>query len=129
MPLFFIRVLQKLGRDSFGINSGSHEIMPLVTQHTDDLRRQRFIQQLGHSPAIGLVALGYRTLLNVLARSFTQSFDVSQKWFVSHGVTPCLLVFPRGSEDITSQWQAEQVEAFCGGVLLLRCYSEGRAER
>src|SRR5437016_2951788 len=43
------------------------------------------------------------------ARAFAQSLDVSQKWFVSHGVTPSLRYFSEGTDDITRSKCCEQV--------------------
>jgi hypothetical protein len=42
-------------------------------------------------------------------RSFAQRFDISQKWFISHSVTPCFLSFTQGRKDITSSVTGEQV--------------------
>src|SRR5258707_6686985 len=88
VSLLFISVLQKLGRDSFGIDSGSHKIMALITQHADDLGRQRFVQKFDHRVAIRAIALGHGAVFNMFSRAFAQRFYVSQKWFVSHDVTP-----------------------------------------
>jgi hypothetical protein len=88
VTLLFVGVLQKLSRDTFGVDPGSHEIVTLVPQHANDFRRQRFIQHLDHGLSVGLIAFGYRALVDVLACSFAERFDVSQKWFISHDVTP-----------------------------------------
>jgi hypothetical protein len=62
--------------------------MPLVSQHANDLSRQRLVQKFDHRIAIRFIALGHGAVLNMFARACAQSFDVSQKWFVSHDVTP-----------------------------------------
>src|SRR5205807_54380 len=59
--------------------------------------------------AIGGIAFGDRAFLDMTARAFAQSLDVSQKWFVSHSVTPCPLYFSEGSDDITRSKCCEQV--------------------
>jgi hypothetical protein len=84
VTLLFIRVLQKLGRDTICVNTGSHEIVAPVAQHANDFSRQRFVQDLDHGLSVGLVAIGYRALLDVLARPLAERFDISQEWFISH---------------------------------------------
>jgi hypothetical protein len=70
------------------MNAGSHEIVPFVSQDADDLCRQSFVQKFDYSFAIGCVAFGNRAVLDVPARPFTQSFDISEKWFICHDLTP-----------------------------------------
>jgi hypothetical protein len=70
------------------MDSGSHKIVALVTKHANDLSRQRFVQDFDYSLSVSRIAFGYRTLLDVLARSLAERLNVSQKWFISHDVTP-----------------------------------------
>src|SRR5712692_9258495 len=90
VALFVVCVLQKFGRDAFSMNSRSHEIMALVAQHANNLRRQSFVQQLHDRLSIRPISFSDRALFDVLARAFAQSLDVSQKWFLRHDVTPQL---------------------------------------
>src|SRR5258706_14825340 len=85
--MLLVGMLQEFRRDSLRMDSGSHEIVPLVAQHANDLGRQRFVQDLVHRLSIGLVAFGYRALLVVLTSSFPLRFAVGRKWFLSHAVT------------------------------------------
>src|SRR2546425_8272153 len=91
------------------MNARRHEIMPLITQYADNLGRQGLVQKLYHRLAVSTIAFSYGAFLNVLSRAFAQSFDVSQKWFVSHSVTPSLVHFSAGSDDITRSVSCEQV--------------------
>jgi hypothetical protein len=70
------------------MNTGSHEIVPFISQDADDLCRQGFVQKFNYGFAIGAVAFGYSAVLDVLPRSLAQSFDVSEKWFICHDLTP-----------------------------------------
>ena len=45
--------------------------------------------QFDNGFTIGAVPFGHCAFFHVLSRSLAQSLDVSQKWFVSHDVTPC----------------------------------------
>jgi len=64
--------------------SGGHEIMAFVPQDTDDFSRERFVQEFHNSFAIRAVTLRDSSILEVLSRAFAQSFDVSEKWLISH---------------------------------------------
>src|SRR5882762_11189930 len=84
-------MLQKLGRHTLRVDSRSHEIMTFVTQHTNDFRRQCFVQYFDDGLAVRTVTLGHRALFNMLARAFAQGLDVSKKWFVGHGFSSRLI--------------------------------------
>jgi hypothetical protein len=62
--------------------------MPFVSEDADDLRSQRFVQELDDRFAIRSVTLGHRTVLNMLSRALAQSFNVSEKWLIRHDLTP-----------------------------------------
>ena len=86
--LLFIRVLQELGRNTFCMDPGSHEIVPPVAQHANNFSRQRFVQDFDHGLSVGAVTFGNCALLDVLSRALAERFNVSKKWFISHNVTP-----------------------------------------
>jgi hypothetical protein len=67
--------------------------MTPVSQRTNYLRRQCFVQKLDHCLSVGAVALGHGAILDVLSRAFAQSLYISEKWFISHGLTPCSMNF------------------------------------
>src|SRR6185503_20438477 len=102
MALFVGSVLEKLSRDTFGVNPVRHEVVPLVPQHADDFGRQRFVQNFIYGFAVRGVALGDRALLDMLAGAFAQSFDVGQKWFISHGSDSFIFSCTKGKQDITN---------------------------
>src|SRR6185312_1205793 len=85
MSLLVVRVLEKLSSHAFSMYSAGHEIMAFIPQHTDDLRRQRLVQDFHYRLAIRAVTFGHSAILNVLSRSLAQSLDISEKWFISHG--------------------------------------------
>src|SRR2546423_4111035 len=66
------------------MDAAGHKVMSLVAQHANDFCCQRFVQKLDHRFAIGFVAFGDRAILDMFARAFAQSLNVSQKWFISH---------------------------------------------
>src|SRR4051794_685722 len=84
MTLLFIGMLQKFRSDALGINAAGHKMMASVPQYTNDFSRQRFIQKLDYRLAVGTIAFGHSTILDVLPGAFAQSFNISEKWFVSH---------------------------------------------
>src|SRR5688572_10444631 len=90
MSLLLIRMLQEFSGHALRVDSGGHVVMALVSQHTHYLSRQGFIQQLVNCLTVGSVPLGNRTVLDVLARPLAQSFDVSEKWFISHDSLSCI---------------------------------------
>src|SRR5689334_21223171 len=91
MALLVVGVLQKLGGHTLSVDAGSHEIIASVTQYTNDLSCQCFVQHLDHCSAVGAVALGHSSIVDMLSGAFAQSLDISEKWFISHGLTPCLM--------------------------------------
>jgi hypothetical protein len=62
----------------------------LVTQHTDYLSGECLIKQFDNRFAIGGVTFGHRSLFDMTARSFAQSFNVSEKWFITHDSFSCV---------------------------------------
>jgi hypothetical protein len=62
--------------------------MPFITQNADDLGGQRFVQEFDYRFAIRRVPFSDCAVLDVLARTFAQSFDISEKWFIGHDLTP-----------------------------------------
>lgn len=55
VALFFGGVLQEFLRDRVGVDAAGHEVMPFVAQDAHQLGGQRFVQQLHHSGAVGLI--------------------------------------------------------------------------
>jgi hypothetical protein len=70
--------------------------MTFVSQHANNLCRQCLIQQLYNSFAVGAVALSHSSILDVLPGTFAQSFDVSEKWLISH--SPHSLILNLGEQ-------------------------------
>jgi hypothetical protein len=87
MALFFVGVLQKLCGYTFSVDSRGHEVVPFVSQNTHQLSSQRFIEKLDYSFPIRRITLGHGAIFDMLACALTQSFDVSEKWFLSHSLT------------------------------------------
>jgi hypothetical protein len=81
-------VLKKLGGHAFGVDAGGHEIMTTVSKHTNDLGCERFVQKFDYGFAVCAISLCDSTILDVLSGAFAQSFDISEKWLISHGLTP-----------------------------------------
>src|SRR5579859_320846 len=79
MSLFLARVLQEFCRYAVGADAAGHEVMTLVAQHAHDFGCKRFIADLDNGFTVCLVALGYRTLLDMTPRTLTQYLDVGQK--------------------------------------------------
>ena len=88
VSLLFVGVLQEFCRHTLSVDSRSHKIMALIAEYANDLSRQRIVQDFDHSLPVGGITFGYRTPLDVLAGALAKRLDVSQKWFISHGVTP-----------------------------------------
>src|SRR5690349_2484420 len=65
--------------------------MPSVSQRTNYFRCQSFIQKFDDGLAVCTVAFGYGAVLDVFSCAIAQRLDVSEKWFISHGLTPCLM--------------------------------------
>src|SRR5262245_8511030 len=100
MALFFVGVLQKLRGNAFGVNTGSHEIMAPVAEYTNDLGCERFVQKFDYGFAIRVITRCDSTILDVLSGAFAQSFDISEKWLISHELTPLQYEF-RGTGILT----------------------------
>ncbi len=77
--LLLVGVLEELLRDRLRVDARGHEVVPLVAEHADDLRRQRLVQDLDDRLAVGAVALGHRPLLHMLPRSFPKRLDVRKE--------------------------------------------------
>src|SRR5215213_1339400 len=109
MSLLFVGMLKKLRGHTLSVDSRGHKIMPSIPQRTHDLSCQRFVQKLDYCFAIGAVTFGHRSVFDVLSCAFAQSFDVSEKWFISHDLTP--------------------YDEFRGGSILLAGGREGKRRR
>src|SRR5262249_48337464 len=79
MGLLFAGVLKKLGLDRLRIDAFGHVVMPFVAQHAHDLGGQRFVEQLQHRVAVGVVAGSDRAVFHVLARPVSYGLDVGNK--------------------------------------------------
>jgi len=71
-------VLKKLARHVRGMDTVGHEIATLVTQYSDDLGRERFVQQLKHDLAVRGVVSSNAASHNVLTRALTQGQHVGR---------------------------------------------------
>src|SRR6266571_3014761 len=95
-------MLQKFRGDTVSIDSRGHKVMASITQDADDFCSQSFVQDFDHSLAVGAVAFGDRAVFNVFSRALAERFDVGQKWFISHDVTPSFMSYSEGRPDVTS---------------------------
>src|SRR5581483_2691174 len=77
--LLVLRVLQELRSDAFGVDALRREVMALVAQRADDLRGERFVQELQHHAAVGVIAGSHRPLGDVLPGALAQRLDVRQE--------------------------------------------------
>jgi hypothetical protein len=77
--LLLVRVLQKLLGDSLRMDPARHVVVVAVSQHADDFRRQRLIQNRHHSVDVRPVSIGHSALLNGLAGSPPNLLDIAQK--------------------------------------------------
>jgi hypothetical protein len=84
-------MLQKLCRYALSMDAGSHEEVPPVSQDTDKLGGQRFIQNLDGCFPVGGVAFSDCAILNVAAGALAQCFDVGKKRFIRHGLDSWLI--------------------------------------
>jgi hypothetical protein len=78
-------VRQEFVGDRARVDPAGHEVVAAVTQHADNLGRQRFVEQSQHGPALGTVAGRDRTILGVAAG------PLAQKRRVEAGAPPLLL--------------------------------------
>src|ERR1700719_4421200 len=103
MLLLFARVFQEFVGNRAGMNTLGHEIVALVSQHTDNLGRECLVEDLDRGFGVAAVARRYGAVLDVLARSLAQCFYVGEKRLVFHS---CSLVDvgvePRGPTAIIS---------------------------
>ncbi len=76
--MFLLRVFEEFGLDRVGEHARRHEVMPVIAQHADPFRRQRFVQQLDDGRLVGAVGLGDRTSVDVLAGIAAQGGDVGE---------------------------------------------------
>ena len=65
------RVLEQLVGGDVCLQPARHEIVVPVTQHADELGRERLVQHLQHLLAVRPVALRHRAFLDMAARGFT----------------------------------------------------------
>jgi hypothetical protein len=77
--LLLVGVREELGLHPLRVDPGRGEIVLAIAQRADDLGRQRLVEELHRELAVDLIAGGDRALFDVLARSPTELFDVSQK--------------------------------------------------
>jgi hypothetical protein len=91
VSLLFVGVLQKLGRNTLGVDAASHEIVTLVAQHANNLGGQRFVQNLDDGVAVSGVPFGDRALFDMFPGALAQCFDVGKKRFFSHGLCSSLV--------------------------------------
>jgi len=78
MFLLLIGMFEELIGRQAGFEAGSHVVVALVAQVAHQLRGQRIVEQLNHGFAVGRIALGYRAILDVLARALAQGLFVTQ---------------------------------------------------
>jgi hypothetical protein len=62
--------------------------MTTVSKRTNNFGREGFVQKFDYGFAVCAIPLCDSTILNVLSGAFAQSFYVSEKWLISHGLTP-----------------------------------------
>ena len=77
VPQLLVRVREELFGDGLRVDAARHEVVAPVTQHANDLGRQRIVEQLHHGVPVGCVALGYRAFFDVLARALAELLDVN----------------------------------------------------
>ncbi len=65
--LFVLRVLEEFVTYGLRVNPRRHEVVKLVAQDADELRRQRLVEDGHRLVAIELVVLGHRAVGDVLA--------------------------------------------------------------
>src|SRR4029453_497681 len=72
----------KFGCDGLRMNPLGHEVVTPVAQRTDDLRSQRFIEELDHDVDVASVTFGHWALIDMLPGALSQGLDVGQKGLV-----------------------------------------------
>ena len=91
MLLLFACVFQKFLGDGARMNTPGHEIVALVSQHTYNLRRKRFVKNLDRGFSVAAVSRRYGTVLDMLARALAQCLYIGEKWrvFQSFSLVMC----------------------------------------
>ncbi|MNN44362.1 hypothetical protein D3C81_1586490 [compost metagenome] len=98
MCLLLLRVFQELALDCVGQHALGHEVVPVVAQHAYIFGGQRVVEQLDHHLAVGAVAVGDRSVLDVLPCPLAQGLAIADAsdlggrggvagfgWLVGHG--------------------------------------------
>jgi hypothetical protein len=93
-------MFQKFLGNGASMNTLGHEIVALVSKHTNDLGRERFVEDLDRGLGVATVTRRYGAFLDVLARSLAQCLYVGEKRRVFHG----------GSLVDVYVWQAEGLQ-------------------
>ena len=84
MRLFLVRVLEELRGDEFRADAVGGVVVPLVTQHADDFRGERRVQQLDDRLAILLgETRRHRAFHHLLARARAQRGQVGDEGLVA----------------------------------------------
>jgi hypothetical protein len=74
--------------------------MAPVAEDTNDLGCERFVQKFDYGFAVRAITRCDSTILDVLSGALAQSFDISEKWLISHELTPLQYEF-RGAWILT----------------------------
>src|ERR1700761_1151660 len=90
MTLLLVGVFQELRGHALGMNALGHVVVIFVAQYANDLGRQRLIQYLDHRLAVGAIAVGDRSLVDVRASTLANGLDIGKKRFL--GGHTCLLM-------------------------------------
>src|SRR5438067_5255967 len=72
-------MLAKLRGHAFGVDALRREVVALVAQRANDLGRERFVQELEHHAAVGVIPGSHRPLGDVLPGALAQRLDVRQE--------------------------------------------------
>ena len=80
--LLFACMFQKFLGDGARMNTLGHEIVALVSQHTNNLRRKRFVENLDRGFSVAAVSRRHGTVLDMLARALAQCLYIGEKWRV-----------------------------------------------
>jgi len=78
--LLLLRVLEELLRHWLCMNSGGHVVVPFISQHTNNFRRQDLIENADNRFPVGTVATGDGALLHVLASAAAKFPNVCHEW-------------------------------------------------
>ena len=69
----------RLGCNRLCVNPFGHEVVTFIAERADDLGGQRLVEELDDHIRVASISLGYRSLLDVLARALAQSLDVGEE--------------------------------------------------